>query len=363
VVVVRTAPSSTGPGRYAREIARALGPAAELVSLLIDPRIQSQVEDSRTVAGVRTGVYPVDAGFNSWSPRWAFRSLRAEWGAAGRGLQVVHYTALDVPPLASPATEVVSILDSPKAYFETGLYRARRRYRFTLRRRLPTYRRFRHVLALSDHVRRALVEDGFDGDVQAIPPPAAPAFRPGGDRDALRRSLGLPTDQTLLLSISSDEPRKNLESVRRTVEALGSSARLVRVGPSLPGAITFPGVDETTLAQLYRACDLLLFPTLEEGFGLPVVEAFASGLPVVASRIEVVEEVADGAARLADPTDIPGLVQGVRDVLADPAAWRARGLARSAAFTVERFRERIQTYYRNLGVSLPILAPTRTGSP
>ncbi|HEY6238166.1 MAG TPA: hypothetical protein VIZ68_03150, partial [Thermoplasmata archaeon] len=265
MAVLRTAPSSTGPGRYAREIASALGPSAELLSLLVDPKLEDQVADSRPVAGVRTGIYAVDAGVNSWWPRWAFRGLRAEWAGPDRGLEAVHYTALDVPPLDSGAIEVVSILDSPRSYFDTGLYRARRRYRYTLRRRLPTYRRFRHVLALSDHVRRALVEDGFDGDVQSIPPPSSSAFRPGGNRDEIRRALGLPVGRTLVLSVSSDEPRKNLEAVRRTVEAQGTSTRLVRVGPPLPGAITFAHVDEAQLAQIYRACDLLLFPTLEEG--------------------------------------------------------------------------------------------------
>lgn len=360
--MLRTASSSTGPGRYAREIARALGPTAELVSLLVDPGARGQMTDSRAIDGVRTGVYAVDVGINSWWPRWAFRALRTEWRDAAPSPQVVHYTALDVPPLASGAVEVVSILDSPRSYFDTDLYRARRRYRVTLRRRLPVYRRFRHVLALSEHVRRALVEDGFDGDVRAIPPPAAPAFRPTDDRDRLRRELGLPRDRTLVLSVSSDEPRKNIDAVRRTVDALGPSARLVRVGPPVAGALTFPSVDEPTLARLYAACDLLLFPTLEEGFGLPVVEAFASGLPVVASSVEVIEEVAGGAARLADPADVPALVRAVREVLDRPDEWRARGLARSAAFTVERFRERIQTYYRALGVSLPIEAQAGAGA-
>jgi glycosyltransferase involved in cell wall biosynthesis len=87
---------------------------------------------------------------------------------------------------------------------------------------------------------------------------------------------------------------------------------------------------------LYAGADAFVYPSLREGFGLPVAEAMAQGAPVVTSRSTATEEVAGGAAVLVDPTDVDAIVHGIETALADSARLIEAGRARAAELTWER---------------------------
>jgi glycosyltransferase involved in cell wall biosynthesis len=96
---------------------------------------------------------------------------------------------------------------------------------------------------------------------------------------------------------------------------------------------------DATLAVLYRLAAVFAFPSLYEGFGLPPLEAMASGTPVVTSNVSSLPEVAGDAAVLVDPYDTGSIVDGLRRVLTDPALaaeLRCKGLARARAFSWEQ---------------------------
>lgn len=98
-------------------------------------------------------------------------------------------------------------------------------------------------------------------------------------------------------------------------------------------------VEDADLPALYRGACLFVMPSFYEGFGLPVLEAMACGVPVVCSRASSLPEVAGDAALLINPHDEEGLVEAMQRVLEDEglrAKMRERGLARSAAFTWDR---------------------------
>ncbi len=96
-------------------------------------------------------------------------------------------------------------------------------------------------------------------------------------------------------------------------------------------------VSDARLVELYNACDVLVFPSFYEGFGLPVLEAMACGTPVAASNTPALVALADGVALFADPLDVDGHTANVRSVLESPTpAARERGLARAASYTWER---------------------------
>ncbi|MCX7680618.1 MAG: glycosyltransferase family 4 protein [Anaerolineae bacterium] len=107
-------------------------------------------------------------------------------------------------------------------------------------------------------------------------------------------------------------------------------------------------VDDRDLPALYRNAVLFAFPSLYEGFGLPVLEAMACGVPVVCSNASSLPEVAGDAALLVDPLDTDGLAQAMALVLADAERRQAmitRGLAQAAQFTWERAATQLKAHF------------------
>jgi glycosyltransferase involved in cell wall biosynthesis len=167
------------------------------------------------------------------------------------------------------------------------------------------------------------------------------------------------------------KPHKNLE---RLIEAFhlvrhegGLDVKLVVIGDevskyaelrravhrhNLHKYVRFLGfMPDETLAVLYRLAAVFVFPSLYEGFGLPPLEAMASGAPVVTSNVSSLPEVAGGAALLVDPYDPRAIADGIRRVLTDPAlqaSLRERGLRRAADFSWEQSVHRIRDIYREV---------------
>ncbi len=201
---------------------------------------------------------------------------------------------------------------------------------------------------------------------------------------AIRAKYGLP--ERFILYLGTIEPRKNLTVLLEALHHLLATCalqpaicddlqpatcdlRLVVVGKKgwlyegffrrlrelgLEERVLFTGyVPDEDLPALYSAADLFVFPSLYEGFGLPVLEAMACGVPVVCSRTSSLPEVAGDAALLVDPTDIRALAAAMERILADQtlrATLRARGLARARCFTWEEAARRTLAVYRGLDI-------------
>ena len=102
-------------------------------------------------------------------------------------------------------------------------------------------------------------------------------------------------------------------------------------------------VSDAALVELYRRCGAFCYPSLGEGFGLPVLEAMSAGAPVITSNLSSLPEVSAGAALLVDPRDPSAIAAGLTRVLEDPDLRRrmaADGLARAAEFSWERTARR-----------------------
>jgi glycosyltransferase involved in cell wall biosynthesis len=191
-------------------------------------------------------------------------------------------------------------------------------------------------------------------------PPSEPALA------AVRARYGL--TRPYVLFVGYLEPKKNLAALLDAVAALRrrgawGETELVIVGATgwgpapaaharvlgLEGAVRFVGAaSDADLPALYGGALAFVFPSLWEGFGLPVLEAMASGAPVVASNRGALPEVTGGAALLVDPAPAP-LTDALGRVLAEPALrerLRAAGLARAAAFSWERTARETLAVYR-----------------
>jgi glycosyltransferase involved in cell wall biosynthesis len=201
----------------------------------------------------------------------------------------------------------------------------------------------------------AITPHGIDPIYRQTPPPSRVD-------DSLRR-LRLPRGGILYLG--SEEKRKNLVTLVMAYLTLARRrARvppLVLVGPG-PGwaqAGTRIGpqihatgyLEKADVRSLMAASSVLVLPSLEEGFGLPVVEAMASALPVVCSNGSALAEVAGDAALLVDPGDASGLAHALERVLEDPKTageLRRRGLERSRTFDWTDTAARTLAFYRKV---------------
>jgi glycosyltransferase involved in cell wall biosynthesis len=162
---------------------------------------------------------------------------------------------------------------------------------------------------------------------------------------------GARADGDYLLAVGTLEPRKNLG---RAVEAAARSGRELRVVgargwggvEATGGHVTWLGeVDDAELARQYRGAACVVYPSLYEGFGIPVLEAMACGAPVVTSAGGATEEVAGGAAVLVDPLDVGAIGAGIDEALRRRDELRALGLERAQAFSWDATAARTREVY------------------
>jgi glycosyltransferase involved in cell wall biosynthesis len=157
-------------------------------------------------------------------------------------------------------------------------------------------------------------------------------------------------DGDYVLAVATLEPRKNLSRVVEAARVAGVELRVV--GARGWGGIAVPGwageIPDGELAALYRGARCVLYPSLYEGFGIPVLEAMACGTPVVTSRGTSTEEVAGGAAILVDPLDVASITDGIQEALTRRDALVPLGLARARAFTWQRAADSVVELWRAL---------------
>ncbi|HVO97531.1 MAG TPA: glycosyltransferase family 1 protein [Bryobacteraceae bacterium] len=284
----------------------------------------------------------------------------------------VQYTG----PLVCSTPMVVSVHDV--SYLEHPQYFTRFRaaqLRLTVKRTVEAAAR---ILTPSEFSRRAILRHYKldERKVVVVANAVSSAFRPV-DREsaaeAVEEKFGI--RGPFVLTVGDLQPRKNHLGLLRAFEHLMAQHphlphRLVFVGKetwyskvlhraaeksSVAGRVHFTNfVEDPDLRQFYGACDLFVFPSFYEGFGLPILEAMACGRAVACSSATAMPEVANAAGILFDPYSVPEMARAMGDVLLDDEL-RVRlerlGTQRAASFTWERAAQStLDVYYEVAGV-------------
>ncbi len=287
-------------------------------------------------------------------------------------LDVFYSPDFVLPPTRRATRTLLTVHDLSFLHCPEAFVPALRRY---LERVVPrSIARADRVLADSAHTRSDIVSllgvspDKVEVLYSGVPARFQPEAEPG-ERERLRARYDI-GDQPYVLSVGTLQPRKNYLRLIRAFanlkpETLKPETQLVIAGgrgwlyedifseaERHGDRVRILGfVDEGDLPALYRSAALFAFPSLYEGFGLPVLEAMACGVPVVCSNASSLPEVAGKAGLLVDPLDTDGLAEAMRRVLEDSGLRRemiARGVAQAARFTWERAARQLLDVFDSL---------------
>lgn len=357
-----------GIGRYVRELVYALA------------RLDDETGYLLFAAGQTDATVPAPPGENfTWAPsRLTPRDYARLWHRlrlpmpvewwTGR-LDLFHATDFTLPPVQRGTRTLLTVHDlsfvrapetavpSLKAYLDRVVPRS--------------VARADHILSDSEATRQDLIElyNTPPSKISVLYSGVDPTFAPASPAEMaavrVRYNIG---DAPFILSIGTVQPRKNYERLIEAFHRLqipglklviaggkgwldsGVYARVTDL--SLQDRVHFLGfAADEALPALYSAASVFAFPSLYEGFGLPVIEAMACGTPVVCSNTSSVPEVAGDAALLIDPFDIDGLSVALRRVLEDTALRRDltdRGRVQAARFTWDTAASELLTQYRRL---------------
>ena len=292
-----------------------------------------------------------------WPRLWTHTRFAA---ALWRARPDVTFVPAHTLPLWFPGAAVVTVHDLGYRHFPQAHPPFARRYLEWSTRH--SAHRATYVLADSEATARDLaayyhappekvtvVYPGVDETLAPVTDPARLA--------AVRRRYGLP--ERYLLFLGTLQPRKNIARLvqgyaRWRAQTASPDVALVLAGQrgwlydpawtqSVDGVILTGYVDDTDIPALYSGALALVFPSLYEGFGFPVLEAMRCGTPVITSTTSSLPEVAGDAALLVDPHDVAAIARAIARIVDEPALreeLRARGYAQTRRFTWRHAAER-----------------------
>ncbi len=339
-----SARARTGVEQYARRLFPALRAAGADVVWWQHP-LAAHLPGRRVVNGARLA---------SWLAWGAARRARRE------GVDVLHATT-SIGPVRHPCPVVLTVHDATPVTHP--LHRGAGDRAFQRVFSVEAARRAAAVLAPTQSAAQAIAEH-YRVDpsrIHVVPLGVADAFRQVTPDGAARIRSRYGLTRPFVLFVGANTPRKNLPRLldaMRIVVSRHPDVEFVIAGPVAPGIDRQAAapwvrplgfVPDADLPGLYAAASCLAYVSLCEGFGLPVVEAMAAGVPVVTSNVSAMPEVAGGAAHLVDPQASDAIAAGILRVLEDTTLRSAlvqHGRDRSLAFDWRQTATRTIDVYR-----------------
>ncbi len=296
---------------------------------------------------------------------WLNYERRLSRVTRAESFDLYHETAF-IPAKQTHTPTVYSIYDlSLRRFRETHPRERVWFFEYFIKRRLKFAD---HILTISEFIRQEIIEE-FNVPpemVTAVPLAPDPLFGPRASDQVKNVKIHYNLPESYLLFVSSLEPRKNVGLLIKAMQSIKADIPLVIVGwqgwgekdwlekvksKGLLNRIYLTGhVHDEHLAEIYNGATALVYPSIYEGFGLPIVEAMACGCPVICSNAASMPEVAGDAALLIDPQDSDNLASAIETVVMDSKVRDdliIKGQTQAKSFCWERTaRETLEVFQR-----------------
>lgn len=347
-------PKNTGVGRYISDLLVMKNVTREVYTIIRKADNADLDYFGRIVRGFEIPGLPSNWYFQNNFPKIAYRRFKNEIKKdLNKKDSLFHYSDCFQSRFTPLERSIVTIHD---IFIASEKYA--RKYNYKINRfnvkNLREFLKMENLIVDSNFVRNDLMDLGYEFEPKVVHLSYGSHMKKLGDKKTLRKKYGLPLNKTLIISVSSNDPRKNIKSIPETMERLDKEKfGIIRLGPPLQGAYNFNELSNEEVNELYNVADLLLFPSLDEGFGYPLIEAMAIGVPIVASDIEVVREICSNSALLVEPNS-KAFSTAIKEAEERKEELSALSLSRSVNFSPEKFENNMEKIYKEILENLDI---------
>jgi glycosyltransferase involved in cell wall biosynthesis len=223
------------------------------------------------------------------------------------------------------------------------------------------------IIAISEQTKEDIIRffNVYPNKIEVVYQSVSPVFFEKGNTENLLSKYNL--NEQFILSVGTHEPRKNQLSILKAIKAEKLDIQVVFVGKhtsytkkmthfisenKMANQVKFLNdISENDLAGLYQLSSLSVYISFFEGFGLPVIEAMASGCPVITSNVSCLPETAGGAAILCTPNDVDELGKQIKSIIEDKTLQNeliAKGKERAKNFHPEQFSKKMISLYTEI---------------
>lgn len=333
ILILNHFPKGYGLARYTDNLHHVVGRNAEVINIKLNPTYHDFPEGLLYDGTWSTSI-------NVAARRLVYMKMINHLKENVHNGCILHYTEQSMPYFTKGGDNEIVTFHDLFAFDENKGFRSVLYKKFT-----REFLKFTNAIAVSNTTKAKVEERNFEGQIATIYHGVPEIFHPRSNKKFLREKYKLPIDKKLIVSVSSDAPRKNLKLLMQISKKISREFEIIRVGPPAGFDLNFKSISDSALSEIYSASDAFILTSTLEGFNHPVTEAMASGLPVVVSNIEIMNEITGSNGILCKNGDVESFVEGINEAINQQDKYASLSLNRAKHFSMHKFSSEMTAYY------------------